>query len=274
MKPLVILICVVGGSLLLYGAEPNHLEGESSPYLKQHLHNPVDWYPWGEEAFAKARREHKPIFLSIGYSTCHWCHVMARESFENPEIAESINRWFVPVKVDREEMPHLDRRFQRLYTLLHHRSGGWPLTVFLTEAGKPFFIATYLPPEDGYGVEGLSTLVPKYGRLYREHPEKLEARARAVEKLAAKARNLPPETLPPDLSLAKSAVENLWRTYDKTYDGWGERPKFPESAKIRLLLDIVKLDGNETARRMALRTLRTMADSGLYDQIDGGFFRY
>ena len=115
----------------------NHLVDASSPYLQQHAHNPVDWYPWGEEAFEKARREHKPIFLSIGYSTCHWCHVMAHESFENPDIARLINRWFVPVKVDREEMPDLNRPFQRVYSLLHRRSGEWPLTIFLTEEGNP-----------------------------------------------------------------------------------------------------------------------------------------
>ncbi|WP_456453176.1 thioredoxin domain-containing protein, partial [Hydrogenimonas sp.] len=253
---------------------PNHLEGESSPYLRQHLHNPVDWYPWGEEAFEKARKEHKPIFLSIGYSTCHWCHVMARESFENPGIAELINRWFVPIKVDREEMPHLDRRFQRVYALLHHRSGGWPLTVFLTEEGEPFFAATYVPPTDGYGVKGLETLVPYYGRLYKTAPETLKERAKAVAKLFAKAENLPPKTLPPDLKIAARAVARMWESYDKRYHGWGERPKFPESARIRLLLDIVKLNGDESAKRMALETLETMAVSGLYDQIDGAFFRY
>lgn len=252
----------------------NHLEGESSPYLRQHLHNPVDWYPWGEEAFEKARREHKPIFLSIGYSTCHWCHVMAHESFENPEIAELINRWFVPVKVDREEMPHLDRHFQRIYTLMHRRSGGWPLTLLLTEECRPFFAATYIPPTDSYGVKGLETIVPYYGRLYQRNPEKLKERAEAIKKLAAKSWEVPPKSLPKDLALVDRAVERMWGYYDKRYHGWGKRPKFPESARIRLLLDIVKLNGAEKAGRMAIETLKTMAYSGLYDQIDGAFFRY
>ncbi|WP_456449653.1 thioredoxin domain-containing protein [Hydrogenimonas sp.] len=269
-----ILSILLISSLWAADSPANHLEGESSPYLRQHLYNPVDWYPWGEEAFEKARREHKPIFLSIGYSTCHWCHVMAHESFENPEIAALINRWFVPVKVDREEMPHLDRHFQRIYTLLHRRSGGWPLTLFLTEEGRPFFAATYIPPVDGYGVKGLERIVPHYGRLYQEDRKRLEARADAIERLAARAADMPPEKLPADLKIADRAVERMWEYYDRSYHGWGGRPKFPESARIRLLLDIVRLDGNEKAKTMALETLETMADSGLYDQIDGAFFRY
>ena len=147
-----LLVFIALWTLLLFpseGSTPNALIHEESPYLQQHARNPVRWLPWGEEAFETAKREGKPIFLSIGYSTCHWCHVMAHESFENPEIAGLINRWFVPVKVDREEMPHLDRHFQRIYTLLHRRSGGWPLTVLLTEDGSPFFAATYIPPPDG-----------------------------------------------------------------------------------------------------------------------------
>jgi len=152
--------------------------------------NPVNWYPWGEEAFEKARREHKPIFLSIGYSTCHWCHVMAHESFEDPKIAEIINRWFVPVKVDREEMPHLDKYYQKVYTLLHHRSGGWPLTIFLTEDLKPFFAATYISSVASYGVEGLETLLPKMGTLYRNNREKIERKANAIEALMKRVHNI------------------------------------------------------------------------------------
>ena len=261
---------------LLVAAEPaaNHLAGESSPYLRQHAHNPVDWYPWGEEAFEKARREHKPIFLSIGYSTCHWCHVMEKESFENAEIAELINRWFVPVKVDREEMPDLDRHFQRIYILLHRRSGGWPLTVFLTEELKPFDVMTYIPPEDGYGVKGMKRLIPYYGRLYRDHPDRLRKRAEAIERLAKKAANLPTETLRPDLSIADRAVERMKKYYDPRYKGFWDRPKFPESARIRLLLEIWRLDGNADAKRMALETLDAMQSGGLYDQVGGAFFRY
>ena len=263
-------------SLLLGAAKfpANHLEGENSPYLRQHLHNPVDWYPWGEEAFEKAKREHKPIFLSIGYSTCHWCHVMAHESFENPEIAELINRWFVPVKVDREEMPHLDRYFQRIYRLLHHRGGGWPLTIFLTEERRAFFAATYIPPVDSYGVQGLETVVPYYGKLYRFDRQGIDRRADAIGKLMETAGTLPPKRLPSDLKIADRAVERMWVYYDKRYKGWGARPKFPESSRIRLLLDIYRMNGNDKAKSMALETLDAMQRSGLYDQIDGAFFRY
>ncbi len=252
----------------------NHLEGSSSPYLQQHVRNPVDWHPWGREAFEKAKREHKPIFLSIGYSTCHWCHVMAEESFEDAQIASLINRWFVPVKVDREEMPHLDRYFQRVFTLLRHRSGGWPLTIFMTEDLKPFFAATYIPPEDSYGVKGLKTLLPYFGHLYKEHGDRIEKRANAIEALMKKASMMPAKPIKADLSIAKKAVENMWSYYDKIYKGLGDRPKFPESSRLRLLLDIYHVNKDEKAKRMALETLYAMAQSGLYDQIDGAFFRY
>ncbi|NPA29076.1 MAG: thioredoxin domain-containing protein [Epsilonproteobacteria bacterium] len=258
---------------LLQGGQcvPNHLEESASPYLRQHLCNPVEWYPWGKEAFEKARETHKPIFLSIGYSTCHWCHVMARESFENPNIAELINRWFVAIKVDREELPHIDRRFQRIYRAVRKRSGGWPLTVFLTEEGLPFFIATYLPPEEGYGEKGLRDLVPYYGRLYAEHPEKARKRARAIMRLA---KRKPPVTKSAGKAMAQRVVARLWERFDRRYGGWGRRPKFPQSATLRLLADIARATGDERAKRMYRQTLKAMADGGLYDQIDGGFFRY
>ncbi|WP_201352802.1 thioredoxin domain-containing protein [Hydrogenimonas urashimensis] len=252
----------------------NHLEGESSPYLKQHRHNPVDWYPWGEEAFEKAKREHKPIFLSIGYSTCHWCHVMAHESFENPQIAELINRWFVPVKVDREEMPDLDRHFQRIYALIHRRSGGWPLSVFLTEELQPFYVTTYIPPEDSYGVRGMQTLIPLFGKLYKTDREKIRRRAQAIAALAEKSNRIPPKRIDAGTELAEKAVENMWEYYDERFKGFWERPKFPESSRIRLLLDIYRLMGSEKARKMAIETLDAMQSGGLYDQIGGAFFRY
>ncbi|MCF6201089.1 MAG: thioredoxin domain-containing protein [Hydrogenimonas sp.] len=252
----------------------NRLIDEDSPYLQQHAHNPVDWYPWGEEAFEKAKREHKPIFLSIGYSTCHWCHVMEEESFENEEIAELINRYFIPVKVDRERMPHLDRHFQRIYSILNRRGGGWPLTIFLTEDLKPFFAATYIPPEDSYGVKGMKTLVPAIGRLYSSNREVLIKRAEAVEVLVKRAEVLPSGELKEGVKIADRAVEAIWSYYDKLYGGFGDRPKFPESSRISLLLDIYRLNGDEKAKMMALQTLDAMQRSGLYDQIEGAFFRY
>jgi len=236
--------------------------------------NPVNWYPWGEEAFEKAKREHKPIFLSIGYSTCHWCHVMAHESFEDPKIAEIINRWFVPVKVDREEMPHLDKYFQKVYTLLHHRSGGWPLTIFLTEDLKPFFAATYISSVASYGVEGLETLLPKMGTLYRNNREKIERKANAIEALMKRVHNIPSKPLDVNLTIADQAVELMKGYYDNIYKGFGNRPKFPESSRLRLLFDIYRLNGNKDAKQMALDTLDAMQRSGLHDQIDGAFFRY
>ena len=252
----------------------NQLIDEPSPYLQQHAHNPVNWYPWGEEAFEKARREHKPIFLSIGYSTCHWCHVMAHESFEDPKIAEIINRWFVPVKVDREEMPHLDKYYQKVYTLLHHRSGGWPLTIFLTEDLKPFFATTYIPPVTSYGVEGLDTLLPKMGTLYCNSREKIERKANAIEALMKRIQNIPSKPLDVTLTIADHAVDLMRGYYDNIYKGFGNRPKFPESSRLRLLFDIYNLNGNKDAKQMVLETLDAMQRSGLYDQIDGAFFRY
>jgi uncharacterized protein YyaL (SSP411 family) len=264
-------------SSLLFAKEAtytNHLIDEPSPYLQQHAHNPVDWYPWGEEAFEKAKREHKPIFLSIGYSTCHWCHVMAHESFEDPKIAELINRWFVPIKVDREEMPHLDKYYQKVYTLLHHRSGGWPLTILLTEELQPFFAGTYIPPTDSYGVKGLETLLPMMGELYRNHREKIEQRAQAIQALMQKMESLPTQPLELNLTIANQAVTAMRSYYDEVYKGFGDRPKFPESSRLRLLLDIYRLNGHPIAKKMVLETLDAMALSGLYDQIDGAFFRY
>ncbi|WP_457598879.1 thioredoxin domain-containing protein [Hydrogenimonas sp.] len=266
----ILLSLLTGGDL----KQTNRLIDEPSPYLQQHAHNPVDWYPWGEEAFEKARREHKPIFLSIGYSTCHWCHVMEEESFENEEIAELINRWFIPIKVDREQMPHLDRHFQRVYTLLHRRGGGWPLTIFLTEDLKPFYAATYIPPVDSYGVKGMKSLLPALGSLYASNPEAVERRAEAIETLMKRAQTLPSGTLDEGVEIAERAVERIETYYDAVHGGFGDRPKFPESSRIRLLLAIYRLDGNEKAKEMALHTLDAMARSGLYDQVDGAFFRY
>ncbi len=252
----------------------NHLVDEESPYLQQHVHNPVDWYPWSQEAFEKAKREHKPIFLSIGYSTCHWCHVMEEESFENEQIAAIINRWFVPVKVDREQMPHLDKYFQRVYSLLNRRGGGWPLTIFLTEDLKPFFAATYIPPVDSYGVKGMKTVVPAYGKLYLYDRKSVERRAAAIDSLLKKFLELPKEKLDEGIAIANKAVDVMSEYYDEVYGGFGNRPKFPESSRISLLLDIYRMNGNKKAKSMALHTLDAMQKSGLYDQIEGAFFRY
>ncbi len=251
--------------------QPNGLINEESPYLQQHAYNPVDWLPWGEEAFALSKEKHKPIFLSIGYSTCHWCHVMLEESFEDERIAELINRYFIPVKIDREEMPHLDSHYQQLFLKLKKRSGGWPLTVLLSEERKPFYITTYIPPSAAYGVEGLDTLLPELGSDYQKQPELIARRVNAIEAI------IQTKHAPLDPDKAKITTKTLFNAFEKMYDdlyiGFSISPKFPEASKIALLFDLGKL-GDDDAQKMGLEVLRTMALRGLYDHVEGGFFRY
>ena len=271
------IVIALLAALLLLAQEhsgTNRLIHEDSPYLQQHARNPVDWYPWGDEAFEKAEKEHKPIFLSIGYSTCHWCHVMEEESFENPEIAELLNRYFIAVKVDKEELPHVDKYYQNLHVLLKQRTGGWPLTVILTETRKPLFITTYLPAEDGYGAKGLTSLLPEIARQYRDEKERTATTAAAIDAMMARidALEYPQKRLGP--KLASRTLEGIEGFYDPVYPGFSEQPKFPESSLIQLLLDIYRLDGSSEAFNMARDTLRAMAQGGIYDQIDGAFYRY
>ena len=252
----------------------NALIYEESPYLRQHAHNPVHWLPWGEEAFKRAKKEHKPIFLSIGYSTCHWCHVMEKESFENEEIAKLINDYYIPIKVDKEERPDIDKYYQTVFAVMHHRSGGWPLTIIMTEDKKPFFSATYIPPEDGYGVKGMKTILPILAKGYKENRALIEKRADAVLKLVDEVLNARYVPVQLDISLATKALKELETRYDRIYGGFGKRVKFPQASTLELLLDIYLITKNTKALDMATHTLTTMAKSGLYDQIDGGFFRY
>ena len=255
----------------------NHLKGETSPYLKQHLHNPVDWYPWSKEAFEKAKREHKPIFLSIGYSTCHWCHVMERESFENKKIANILNRYFVAIKVDREEMPDLDKHYQLVYDVINSNGGGWPLTIFMTEDGKPFFAATYIPAEDRYGRRGLESLLPMIAKMYRDNRAKIEniadkisQRVAEIEKSGKRGEHL-------DIKLQKlidNAIENLYSYYDSEYGGFGRTMKFPQASRLALAGDLYGLSGSKKMQEVYFNSLKKMALSGLYDQVEGGFFRY
>jgi len=251
----------------------NNLIGEDSPYLQQHAHNPVHWYPWGEEALQKAKDEHKPIFLSIGYSTCHWCHVMAHESFEDEHIAGLINTDYIAIKVDREELPHLDKYYQRLHLLLKKRSGGWPLTAILSETAKPFFVATYLPPTVKYNLEGLDTFLPRTALDYTNNRSTFISKAEAIE---ATMRDMDRAELKPvkiELSIVDDIYQGLLKEFDEIYYGFSIQPKFPESSKIGLLFDLDAL-GQTEAKQMALKTLRAMALHGLYDQVEGGFFRY
>ena len=250
---------------------PNHLAGEPSAYLRQHADNPVDWYPWGEEAFARAKRENKPVFLSIGYATCHWCHVMARESFESPAAAEILNRSFVSVKLDREERPDVDAVYMEACMALNG-SGGWPLTLILTPEGEPFFAGTYLPRENRGRQLGLIPLLQAVEARWRRDPGSLKKTAGELaaylrQESAAGENRLDPE-------LPKKAFEQLKSVYDEEYGGFGAAPKFPAPQNLLFLLRYARVSGEKEARRMAERSLQQMARGGIYDQIGGGFCRY
>ena len=253
--------------------KPNRLINEQSPYPRQHAYNPVDWYPWGDEALAKSRAEDKPILLSIGYSACHWCHVMERESFENEQIAALMNRHFVPIKVDREERPDLDQIYMDAVQLLTGR-GGWPLTVFLTPESKPFYGGTYFPPDDRQGMPGFRRVLVSIAQAYRE---KLSDIATNVDKLTAAIGALgsyegAASELRPDLP-ARAAVA-LSKSYDNKYGGLGQAPKFPNTFVFSLFLRVLKCGGGAVYDEMVRHTLTMMARGGVYDQIGGGFHRY
>jgi len=252
---------------------PNQLIHATSPYLRQHAHNPVDWYPWGEEAFQKARKEHKPVFLSIGYSSCHWCHVMERESFQDEEVAQLLNTHFVSIKVDREERPDIDQHYQEVYRLMNNRPGGWPTSVFMTEEKLPFFAATYLPPEPRYGMmsfkELLRIIIKKYGtekeRLVQEGQEVL--RHLSPERTSIQATKL-------DASVVSRIKQHAQTLFDHKFGGFTKAPKFPQTSVLHLLLDHHQLTGETSTLRMTEKTLKAMAKGGLRDIVDGGFCRY
>ena len=250
---------------------PNHLAGERSAYLLQHKDNPVDWYPWGEEAFGKARRERKPVFLSIGYASCHWCHVMAEESFESPAVAEILNRAFVAVKVDREERPDVDAVYMEACMAMNG-SGGWPLTVLMTPEKRPFFAGTYLPRENRGRQPGLIPLLRAVEARWQRDPAGLE---KAADELTAfLRREAAVQPADPDERLLRRAYEQLKNSFDAEYGGFGTAPKFPAPQNLLFLLHYATLAGEKEARRMAEQTLQQMARGGIYDQIGGGFARY
>ena len=252
---------------------PNRLADETSPYLRQHADNPVDWYPWGEEALARARAEDKPILLSIGYSSCHWCHVMAHESFADPAVAAVMNRHFVNVKVDREERPDLDQIYQTAHQLLTGRGGGWPLTVFLTPDQVPFFAGTYFPKTARYGLPGLCDVLEHLDRAWRERRADIEAQNAALLDALAAGENADATTASPaelDAGPIRAALEDMKRDYDPVHGGYGRAPKFPRPADLAFLLHL----GDAEAREQVLGTLRNMAERGLMDQLGGGFYRY
>jgi len=251
----------------------NRLIHESSPYLRQHAHNPVDWYPWGAEAFEASRRENKPILLSVGYSACHWCHVMERESFEDEETARLMNEQFVNIKVDREERPDVDHIYMNAVQMLTGR-GGWPMTVFLTPEGKPFYGGTYFPPVDRYGMPGFRRVLLGIAQAYREKPDEVE---RTVGQLMAglqRTESLQPSDTPVETSLVHAAAAALARAYDETHGGIGQAPKFPNEAVFELFLRAYRGGAGQRYLDMAVHTLRQMARGGIYDQLGGGFHRY
>ncbi len=255
-------------------AHTNRLASETSPYLLQHAHNPVDWYPWGDEALTRAKSENKPILLSIGYSACHWCHVMERESFEDPEIARILNAHFIAIKVDREERPDLDQIYMSAVQAMTG-SGGWPLNVFLTPDLKPFFGGTYFPPEDRYGRPGFGSLLKRIAEVWREKPDDLQRQAENLTTaLRQEADTQAAQSGAIQATLVSGAVEHLARAFDPTYGGFGGAPKFPPSGAISILLREYQRTGDTKLLTMATITLDRMAYGGMYDQVGGGFHRY
>ena len=255
----------------------NRLAHEKSPYLLQHAHNPVDWYPWGEEAFAKAASENKPIFLSIGYSTCHWCHVMERESFENPEIAKILNESFVPVKVDREERPDVDRVYM-LFVQASTGSGGWPMSVWLTPDRKPFFGGTYFPPDNRYGRPGFGAILQNLAHAWQEDRARIEQSGGQVlaqlREYAGASNATDAAGVPVNKDVLDSAFYAFRRMFDTRLGGFGGAPKFPRPSVHNFLVRYYAETRNEEALEMVLLTLREMAKGGMNDQLGGGFHRY
>jgi len=251
----------------------NQLVHETSPYLLQHAHNPVEWYPWGDEAFTKAGEEDKPILLSIGYSACHWCHVMEEESFENEEIAAVMNQNFINIKVDREERPDIDDVYQYAVQLFGG-NGGWPLTIFLTPEGKPFFGGTYFPPQERQGLKGLPEVLLAVAGAYRDRRKEIEATTSevtsALKRLTDRVSS-EKEINPGDID---NAASRLLRHYDPSHGGFGTAPKFPNTTQLSLLLQYYQRTGDPLALQTVRDTLHHMAEGGIYDQLGGGFHRY
>src|SRR5438874_6839209 len=259
-------------------AHTNRLAREKSPYLLQHAHNPVDWYPWGEEAFAKARRENKPIFLSIGYSTCHWCHVMAHESFENEATAAIMNREFVNIKVDREERPDVDRVYMT-FVQATTGGGGWPMSVWLTPDLKPFVGGTYFPPVDRYGQPGFTKVLERIAAAWKQGHEKIAGQGSKIVEALRESQNAQPESAAKiDNQVFQTAYEQLSRSFDDKEGGFGTAPKFPRPVALNFLTRFYardpKSEFGKRALEMDLTTLRKMAAGGMHDHLGGGFHRY
>ncbi len=251
----------------------NHLINETSPYLLQHAHNPVDWYPWGSAAFEKAKTESKPVLLSIGYSACHWCHVMAHESFEDEAIADLMNKYFVNIKVDREERPDLDQIYMNAVQMMTHH-GGWPMTVFLTPEGVPFYGGTYFPPQDRYNMPGFPRVLISVAEAYRDRPEDVSATSTSILKELERVSIAGGSEQPIGEDTFSAAYVGLIRTYDSTNGGFGGAPKFPPSMALEFLLRTHVRSSKQESLDIISNTLTKMANGGIYDHLGGGFHRY
>jgi len=252
---------------------PNRLINETSPYLLQHAHNPVDWYPWGKEAFAKAKAEDKPVLLSVGYSACHWCHVMERESFENPETARLMNERFVNIKVDREERPDVDNVYMLAVQSLTGR-GGWPMTVFLTPDGEPFYGGTYFPPVDRPGIPAFSRVLESVAEAYASRKEEIAKSGHEIREHLSQLTNLSKSDDPLTVDILHEAQRALVLNFDWSEGGFGPAPKFPQPMILEFLLRYHLRTGHEQTLQMVELTLQKMALGGMYDQLSGGFHRY
>ncbi|NNE43641.1 MAG: thioredoxin domain-containing protein [Gemmatimonadetes bacterium] len=255
------------------GGTENRLAHETSPYLLQHKNNPVDWYPWGDEAFARAKAEDKAVLVSIGYSSCHWCHVMEHESFENPEIAAMMNELFVCIKVDREERPDVDEVYMTAVQLMGQR-GGWPLNVFVTPDGQPFFGGTYYPPEDRYGRPGWPTVLQRIAHAWQTQRDQISEQAGQLVAALGQNSEFQARDGLPEAGLFEIARDQLAGGFDEVHGGFGDAPKFPPSLSLQFLLRRHRRTGNAEDLRIVEKTLTEMARGGMYDQVGGGFHRY
>ena len=255
---------------------PNRLSQETSPYLQQHADNPVDWHAWGAEALALARSQNKPILLSIGYSACHWCHVMAHESFEDARTAAIMNELFVNIKVDREERPDLDQIYQSAHYMLTQRSGGWPLTMFLTAGDQtPFFGGTYFPKTARYNLPGFQELLPRIATFYRARREEINVQnASLIDALKRGEMVSAPGEVTFSPALLDVAFESLHQSFDTVHGGFGSAPKFPHATEVEFCFERFVATGNQAALNVAIITLKKMANGGIYDHLGGGFARY
>ncbi len=264
------LFCCARATLLIV---TNRLADETSPYLLQHAHNPVDWYPWGPEALGKARELDRPIFLSIGYSACHWCHVMERESFENEDTAAQLNRDFVAIKVDREERPDLDDVYMAAVQALTG-SGGWPMSVFLTPELEPFFGGTYFPPDDRHGLPAFRRVLDGVTDAYRNRRADVATQGAQLARHLRESVAIPAGTQDPGIEVLERAAARLGASFDAVHGGFGGAPKFPAPMTLEFLLRIWRRSHDEGLLAMVTRTLDRMADGGIHDQLGGGFARY